>query len=313
MRYGGLVVAGGVLCCAFAAWAQDAVEDGTARERNNGDVLQEQMDLHTAGMERRKKKIDAELAALDREALPEGSWVREWAGTYYTGDGLGMNVTIKVAPESGVTYTWYGCLGLYDMNHGEIAEVLDDGLRLTLAFDTDLDCMDFMNDRLYFVRWGDRKYMVPGRQMIELVNGYNQGGFFRESLMNIPRWYEGEVRHRWDETAPEGVPQLPAKWAAMLLTEPLELSITAVEAVPPHPVTGGVNAWAWDLSFDRGRAEGVYEGMEFRLGDGHGRGSVTIGEVGEHDCRGRLVVFGTGDEAEAPEVGAAVVLPAVGG
>ena len=91
MWYGGLVVAGGVVCCACAAWAQDAVEDGTAREWNNGDVLQEQMDLHTAGMEERKKKIDAELAALDREALPEGSWVREWAGTYYTGDGLGMN------------------------------------------------------------------------------------------------------------------------------------------------------------------------------------------------------------------------------
>lgn len=309
MRRRRLAVLAGVAFCACGALGQDAAEGEAKRARNNGDVLQEQMNLHRAGLEVRAKKIDAELAALDRDAFPEGDWAREWAGTYYTGDGLGTNVTIKVAPESGVTYTDYGCLGLYDMNHGEIAEVLDDGLRLTLAFDPDLDYTDFMDDRLYFVRWGDRKYMVPERQMIDLVNGYNQGGFSRELLMNIPRWYEGRVQGRWDEKAPEGVPQLPAKWAAMLLTEPMKLSITAVEAVPPRNVTAAVNRWAWKLSFDRGRAEGVYEGMEFWMGENLGRGTVTITAVEEHTCHGRYVVYGSGDEAVAPEVGEVVALP----
>src|SRR4051812_843941 len=61
-----------------------------------------------------RKQIEVELETLDRATLNQGHWAKEWAGEYCCGDGLGMNVTIAIAPKTGVVYTWYGCLGLYD-------------------------------------------------------------------------------------------------------------------------------------------------------------------------------------------------------
>jgi hypothetical protein len=38
----------------------------------------------------------------------------EWAGEYYTGDGLGANISLAIAPKSGYVFEWDGCMGLYD-------------------------------------------------------------------------------------------------------------------------------------------------------------------------------------------------------
>jgi len=73
----------------------------------------------------REVRILAELDAVTQPDLPEDHWAREWAGEYYVGDGLGMNVRILVAPTAGMTYTWRGCLGLYDGNQGEIVGTFD--------------------------------------------------------------------------------------------------------------------------------------------------------------------------------------------
>ena len=84
-------------------------------------------------VEARRKEIEKELKALDRTKLKADDWAKEWAGTYSTGDGLGMNVRIAVAPKSGITYTWHGCQGLYDANHGEIVEATKDCLTVRVG------------------------------------------------------------------------------------------------------------------------------------------------------------------------------------
>jgi hypothetical protein len=65
-------------------------------------------------------------AEFDSDAIPE------WAGEYYFGDGLGVNVRALIAPQGGFIFSWTGCLGLYDVNFGSV-RAQDD--RLTLQFE----------------------------------------------------------------------------------------------------------------------------------------------------------------------------------
>src|SRR6267143_4128952 len=55
-----------------------------------------------AASETKKKLINQELDIL--KAHP-------WAGKYYYGDGLGVNVHLSLAPKSGFVFTWNGCPG----------------------------------------------------------------------------------------------------------------------------------------------------------------------------------------------------------
>src|SRR5690349_21093382 len=45
-----------------------------------------------------------------------------WAGHYYTGDGLGVNVSLDLAPGAGYVFELHGCLGLYDRNFGAVSQ-----------------------------------------------------------------------------------------------------------------------------------------------------------------------------------------------
>src|SRR5579872_1531294 len=63
--------------------------------------------------EERKTRILAEIETLKSH---------EWAGSYYYGDGLGVNVSLVLAPQNGFVFDWTGCLGLYDLNYGNIVE-----------------------------------------------------------------------------------------------------------------------------------------------------------------------------------------------
>src|SRR5438477_12939061 len=65
-----------------------------------------------AASDMRTKKIQQELGHLKDH---------NWAGEYYFGDGLGVNVSLALAPESGFVFSWHGCLGLYDLNYGDVA------------------------------------------------------------------------------------------------------------------------------------------------------------------------------------------------
>src|SRR5437764_903929 len=59
----------------------------------------------------RSDRIKAELARLSDH---------EWAGTYFEGDGLGVNIALQIAPDGGVSETWHGCLGPYGANQGDV-------------------------------------------------------------------------------------------------------------------------------------------------------------------------------------------------
>jgi hypothetical protein len=73
-----------------------------------------------------------ERSELAGEELGQLGADHPWAGVYYVGDGLGVNITMWLAPRSGCVARWTGCLGLYGANWGSVREVGDE---LVIAFD----------------------------------------------------------------------------------------------------------------------------------------------------------------------------------
>jgi len=65
----------------------------------------------------RVTRVEEELARL-----PD----HPWAGVYRTGDGFDRIWTLRIAPESGFTWTWAGCGGTTDRNLGPVRE--EDGV-----------------------------------------------------------------------------------------------------------------------------------------------------------------------------------------
>src|SRR4051812_10255954 len=61
------------------------------------------------------ERVGAPASVVDRSAIVEAEIKalgdHPWAGSYYLGDGLGMNVKLSLAPSAGVVATWMGCMG----------------------------------------------------------------------------------------------------------------------------------------------------------------------------------------------------------
>ena len=265
----------------------------------------------------RATRIKAELATLPQTELAADHWAPEWAGEYYVGDGLGMNVRILVAPDAGITYTWNGCMGLYDGNHGDIANTFDldkdgrpDGLEIDWVLNPSTG-YDFNSETYYFVRWagpgGDkgRRYLVPEAKMLDMVNHYNQGGYARDRMYTSPLRYDdaaiSQPRRRVNQKPVEGVPQLPDRWARLLVLKAVDAKVTHVTPVTTRNVTNGVDVTRARVTLDKGSADGLYLGMEIRVS--RGRGTLIIDKLQEHTAKAEFRAFtSAGKPATPPSV-----------
>ncbi|MCB9838011.1 MAG: hypothetical protein H6813_01615 [Phycisphaeraceae bacterium] len=249
-------------------------DDQSPRRRSAmmGDDAGDALQAEETKIAARRDRIKDELAALDREELDPDDWARAWAGGYYAGDGLGTNVSIHLAPKSGISFLNYGCLGLYGGDHGEIVGVEPDGLRLRLVFGSAHN--SFLSERIYFVRWGEDRYLVPDWLMMEVVNNYNRGGWYREDMFGIPRLVpDGEHPRRYNAESGqrEGKPRLPDEFMPMLLDEPLALGVTHVSDIDVTEAEEHRKCETCTVTFDRGTEAGIHAGMEFDFGSSRGR------------------------------------------
>lgn len=261
-------------------------------------------DAQKTELEVRIENIKKELADLDRDALPDDHWAKEWAGTYFVGDGLGANITLIVAPESGIAYTWYGCMGLYYYSYGTISEVVPDGLIVDLEVE-EIRRKPFMDSRLYFVKWGHERFLIPEHEMLSFVNDYNKGGRMRSSMGFSPR-KDGTASMFGHNLDSAGIPELPARWAKLLRTDPIELTVQTVTSMPKEHVVDSVWKHSLEIEFSGGSEVGVYDSMEFDLDEGF----VTIVEVKPDSCRGVFRAFNDKNHEFAPiELGRIVSLP----
>lgn len=99
---------------------------------------------------KRREAVQAELSTLTNHP---------WAGEYYEGDGLGVNVRLFIAPKSGYVFEWRGCLGLYDRNFGAVT-VANGRLRLSFAYPNKREGFKGIAEQLVPIRWGERAYLV---------------------------------------------------------------------------------------------------------------------------------------------------------
>jgi len=133
-------------------------------------------------------EIEKEIASLEDHP---------WAGLYYQGAGLGANLTLAIAPKSGFAFTWYGCLGLYDQNYGEITE--EDGrLKFSFALENAENQTFGIPAEFLPVPWGERLYLIPPDEMIEFSNEINsrrepRNEAFGQFFMRVGDW-EKEVQ-----------------------------------------------------------------------------------------------------------------------
>lgn len=213
---------------------------------------------------KRSEAVTAELERRDARLAQEldAGQAPDWAGRYHHGDGLGVNVTVTLAPKGGFTYTWYGCLGRYDANYGSVTAANG---RVALDFELPSSSEDgpSLAAALVPVRWGERMYLIEVGQMREFANAINSG---REPCNRFCSEFLLRQGDELIETA--GRPELPADWNHYLLAQPIEVPTlgTLASSVTPDPHSPPDEPWSWrktTLRIAAGRHQGVWEGMAF--------------------------------------------------
>ena len=108
------------------------------------------------------------------------------------------------------------------------------------------------------VRWGERRYLVPVDDVLAFCNAVNEGSEPRERA-EWGRFFLGKDDH---EVKVTGLPEVPEKYRANLLQEPIHATIIAVH---PEEVTyhNGFGFHRIPLTLDVGSQDRVRVGMTF--------------------------------------------------
>jgi hypothetical protein len=196
-----------------------------------------------ATLETKRALIDQELHALT---------AHPWAGKYYYGDGLGVNVGLSLAPKSGFAFTWNGCLGLYDLNYGDVFEV-DGRIKLIFKHPNDREGFQGIAPELISIVWGERHYLIPADEVVKFANAINAG--FEPSGSGSRRFL---LREGDELKKVQGQPSLPSPYSEYLLKQPIKAEISSIEKSRLEDDTRITT-----VTLNVGGAQGVKQGMEF--------------------------------------------------
>jgi hypothetical protein len=235
----------------------------------------------------RRTRIQAEIKQLGDHP---------WAGEYYSGDGMGVNVTLVIAPNAGYVFEWYGCMGLFDRNFGTATEA-NNKIRLSFTFPNKREGFQGIAEEFIPVSWGPRRYLIPPGEMIGFCNRVNAGDEPRKGL------YGFHLLRSGDEKKPvTGFPAVPAEFAKYLRTTPIA---SAIIAVRPSELRPSIADWKFKdttVTVEGGKDVGLRGGMElYVVAPNDVVESVVIREVHETTCDGVMTQIGA--EAPGPKVG----------
>jgi hypothetical protein len=237
-----------------------------------------------AALEVQRKLIDQELKSLHEHP---------WAGHYYYGDGLGVNVRLDLAPRSGFVFTWHGCLGLYDLNYGKVEET-GGQVKLVFKFPNDQKGFQGIASELIPVLWGARHYLIPADGIVDFANAINAGFEPRSGLQGRFLLRDG------DELKPvSGKPNVPSEYSAYLLDHPIEAEISSVKESRVEDLWRIVN-----IQLNVGTAQGVKTGMEFWVSTPDCLyGNARITDVGSAQSHATLKIFEADYKSNVPSPG----------
>lgn len=181
-----------------------------------------------------------------------------WAGSYYKGDGLGVNVSLLLAPTSGYLFEWHGCTGLYDRNYGSV-ESRNEELRLSFTFPNIREGFQDIAPEFLRVHWGNREYLIPSDDIIGFCNDVNSGTEPRNFVHGRHLLREGDEKKHV-----EGFPTLPPKFKPYLLARPVDAEIIGIGTSTTRPSI--TREWSFKdtkIVLNVGNGDRVLPGMEF--------------------------------------------------
>ncbi|MBX3699192.1 MAG: hypothetical protein R3F08_06715 [Dokdonella sp.] len=186
----------------------------------------------------------------------------EWAGEYFEGDGLGVNVNLSLARGAGISATWFGCMGLYGANEGDVLELPGDRLEFRFGSPNgkggQVPIGGFPTS-VTLVRWGERRYLLADDQMMDFVNAMHQGWEPRSDLHGMFLLAKGD-----EEKPAPGLPTLPERYRAYLRSKALEVKLSRVE---PGIARGSAEfpTCVYRVHFALPAGARLAEGLEFKV------------------------------------------------
>jgi len=235
----------------------------------------------------RKRKIEAEHKELGEHP---------WAGKYYEGDGLGVGVSLWIAPKSGFVFEWHGCLGVYDRNYGPVS-VADKKLQLSFTFPNTREGFQGLSPELIPVSWGQRRYLVPPDRIVDFCNSVNAGNEPRKGIYGLHLLRRGD-----EKKSVQGWPNIPREFDRYLLKQAISTEIVAVGAVQTRPSAADWKFKDTRVTLKGGEDLGLRKGMELHVtAPDDVVESISVREVKEHTSEG--VMTGIGVETPNPKVG----------
>ena len=214
----------------------------------------------------------------------------EWAGNYYHGDGLGVNVSLSLAPKSGFVFTWNGCLGLYDLNYGDVAA--ENGrIKLVFTFANDRKGFQGIAPELIPIVWGERHYLIPADEVVSFANTVNAGFEPRKS-----QWGRFLLRRGDEVKSASGQPNLPPEYSGYLLKDPIKAEISSIQGSRTETTTRFTS-----VILNVGSAQGVKQGMEFYV---YSPSSIaewaTVTHVSGSNSEAEIVQYAFGQKRKPP-------------
>lgn len=259
-----------VSCCLLSAQQNDSNEKMSAES--------------VAASEAQTKKIQREILQLGNH---------DWAGEYYFGDGLGVNVSLRLAPVNGFVFTWQGCLGLYDLNYGDVA-FTQGTVKLLFKFPNDRTEFEGVAPELIPVLWGERHYLVPSDQMINFTNAINAG--MEPSSLFGGRSGSFLLRVGDEKKQLKGLPDIPSEYLAYILKKPLTARISSIIEIRVDK-----SRRITRVTINIGTADGLRRGMElFAKNPSTIYANAVVTDVSEHWSSAVIEQDETSDPVPSP-------------
>jgi hypothetical protein len=214
-----------------------------------------------AEWQERARTIRAEIAAMGSNP--------DWAGDYYQGDGLGENVHVRLAPESGFVFEWTSCTRFNDRNFGTV-RAMDGHIALSFQFPNERDPDRGLAPELVPIRWGERKYLVALDKMEDFCADANSGDEPRSIIHGRYLMRVGD-----ENRSVSGVPVVPAKYEKLLINPPIEVRVVEVLESWKHDTT----VFLTRVRIDAGSDQGVVPGLRMQLIEPSEVRSLTVVDV----------------------------------
>jgi hypothetical protein len=240
------------------------------------------------------KRADANLSARKKQIQLEFESLRQdsWAGHYYYGDGLGVNVELDLAPKSGFAFAWNGCLGLYDMNYGDVVES-GGTIRLVPKLPNERKPFEGIAPEYVPIVWGDRHYLIATNEVVKFANSVNAGFEPREGS-----WGMFFLKREDVSKSATGSPRLPLEYSEYLLKHPIDAEISSIKNSRINE-----SERLTTVILNVGAPQGVKKGMEFYLYVPSGLyASATVTDVNDTSSEAEISQC-SDDKAGPPAVG----------